>query len=91
MNIISSKLVVSKIIAMWLPIFLFVALGFEHSVVNMFVLYTNLIWQGKNSHYTTGDWFAYNQIPTVIGNVFGGFMLTTFVYHKIYKVKQSKN
>ena len=34
----TSKSTIGKIAAMWLPIFIFFAQGFEHSVVNMFVI-----------------------------------------------------
>ena len=34
----TSKSTLGKIVAMWLPIMMFFAQGFEHAVVNMFVI-----------------------------------------------------
>jgi len=48
---LTSQSTVGKIVAMWLPILTFFAQGFEHSVVNMFVIPAGMIlgWQGSFS------------------------------------------
>ena len=43
----TSTSTVGKIAATWLPIFLFFALGFEHAVVNMFVIPTGMLLGAK--------------------------------------------
>ena len=45
----TSTSTVGKIAATWLPIFLFFALGFEHAVVNMFIIPTGMLLGAKVS------------------------------------------
>ena len=67
----TSTSTVGKIAATWLPIFTFFALGFEHAVVNMFVIPTGMLLGAKVSIY---DWWVWNQIPVTLGNLVGGFV-----------------
>jgi formate/nitrite transporter FocA (FNT family) len=64
---------VGKIVAIWLPIFTFFAQGFEHAVVNMFIIPTGMLLGAKVS---LADWWLWNQIPVTLGNLFGGFVFT---------------
>ena len=64
-----STSVSGKVIAMWMPILVFFYMGFEHSVVNMFLFPSGLMLGGK---FTLTDYFLWNEIPTVIGNLIGG-------------------
>lgn len=67
-----------KVIAMWMPIMVFFYLGFEHSIVNMFLFPSGLLLGGD---FTIGDYLIWNEIPTVLGNLVGGL---TFVGLVIY-------
>jgi formate/nitrite transporter len=62
-----------KVIAMWMPIFLFFYMGFEHSVVNMFLFPFSLIMGGDFSFM---DYIVWNEIPTALGNLVGGLAFT---------------
>lgn len=62
-----------KVIAMWMPIFLFFFMGFEHSVVNMFLFPFALIMHGN---FSIADYFIWNEIPTALGNLVGGLAFT---------------
>ena len=73
-----SRSVGGKVIAMWMPITLFFGMAFEHSVVNMFLFPSALLMGGK---FSVMDYFVWNEIPTVIGNVVGGI---TFVGLTLY-------
>jgi formate/nitrite transporter len=68
-----STTVPGKVIAMWMPIMVFFAMVFEHSVVNMFLFPSALIMGGK---FSILDYFIWNEIPTVIGNLVGGLSFT---------------
>ena len=68
-----STSVSGKVIAMWMPIMLFFFMGFEHSVVNMFLFPSGLIMGGDFSIY---DYMVWNEIPTVLGNLVGGLAFT---------------
>ncbi len=64
-----STSVSGKAIAMWMPIMLFFYMGFEHSVVNMFLFPSGLLLGGD---FTFADYLIWNEIPTVLGNLVGG-------------------
>lgn len=64
-----STSVPGKVIGMWMPIMLFFYMGFEHSVVNMFLFPSGLMLGGN---FSIMDYFIWNEIPTVIGNLVGG-------------------
>ena len=68
-----STSVSGKVIAMWMPIMLFFYMVFEHSIVNMFLFPTALMLGGD---FTIGDYFWWNEIPTVLGNLVGGVTFT---------------
>lgn len=73
-----STSVSGKVIAMWMPILVFFYMGFEHSIVNMFLFPSGLILGGD---FSLGDYFLWNEIPTVVGNLVGGL---TFVGLTLY-------
>lgn len=68
-----STSVSGKVIAMWMPITLFFAMTFEHSIVNMFLFPSALIMGGK---FSIMDYIIWNELPVVIGNLVGGLSLT---------------
>ncbi len=68
-----STTVSGKVIAMWMPIMLFFAMGFEHSVVNMFLFPAGLMMGGE---FSIADYMIWNEIPTVVGNLVGGLAFT---------------
>ena len=82
----TSTSTVGKIAATWLPIFLFFALGFEHAVVNMFVIPTGMLLGAKVSVY---EWWIWNQIPVTLGNLVGGFVFTGLALYATYKPRDS--
>jgi len=68
-----STTVGGKVIAMWMPIMVFFAMTFEHSVVNMFLFPSGIL---MGAHYNWGDYFLWNEIPTIVGNIVGGLAFT---------------
>ncbi|MBO0680799.1 formate/nitrite transporter family protein [Mycolicibacterium sp. S2-37] len=73
-----STSVSGKVITMWMPIMLFFYMGFEHSVVNMFLFPSGLMLGGD---FSVADYLIWNEIPTVVGNLVGGL---TFVGLTLY-------
>jgi formate/nitrite transporter len=73
-----STSVSGKVIGMWMPILVFFYLGFEHSIVNMYLFPSGIMLGGE---FTWLDYFLWNEIPTVVGNLVGGL---TFVGAMIY-------
>ena len=74
----TSTSTVGKIAATWLPIFTFFALGFEHAVVNMFVIPTGML---------PGSW-VWNQIPVTLDNLVGGFVFTGLALYTTFQPAQ---
>ena len=70
-----------KIIGAWLPIFIFVSQGFEHSVVNMFAIPVGMM---LGAPVTLGDWWLWNEIPVTLGNAVGAFFFTAMTFYVTY-------
>jgi formate/nitrite transporter len=62
-----------KILAIWGPTVLFFSQGFEHAVVNMFLIPVGMMLGG---HISVSTWWLWNQIPVTLGNLVGGMFFT---------------
>ncbi|WMJ74011.1 formate/nitrite transporter family protein [Cytophagaceae bacterium ABcell3] len=76
-----------KVIAMWMPIALFFAMAFEHSVVNMFLFPAGLMMGGE---FSAMDYLVWNEIPTVLGNLAGGITFTGLTMYATHRPKALK-
>jgi len=77
----AAKDIAGKIMAIWFPVMAFVALGFEHSIANMFFLPLAKMY---GSPISWGDILVNNLIPATLGNIFGGSILTGGLYWFVY-------
>jgi len=66
-----------KILAIWFPIFAFVAIGYEHAIANMWVIPTAVF---ASAHKVTWSQLFYNLMPVTLGNAVGGFLFVPFYY-----------
>jgi len=71
-----------KIFGAWLPIFIFFAQGFEHAVVNMFVIPAGMMLGAK---ITFADWWLWNQIPVTLGNLAGGLLFVAIPWFLTFR------
>jgi len=78
-----SRSTIGKIAAMWLPILTFFAQGFEHSIVNMFVIPAGML---LNAPISIGTWWIWNQIPVTIGNIVSGSLFTGMALYSTFRV-----
>jgi formate transporter len=78
----TSSSTIGKLVSAWLPISVFFAQGFEHTVVNMFIIPTGMLMGAK---VTVSDWWLWNQIPVTLGNLVGGFTFTGLALYATYK------
>jgi formate/nitrite transporter len=78
----ASSSTIGKLVGAWLPISVFFAQGFEHSVVNMFIIPTGML---MGARVTVSDWWLWNQIPVTLGNLVGGFAFTGLALYATYK------
>lgn len=75
-----------RIIALYLPIFLFIVCGFEHSVANMYFIPAGMLAQyvyGAPGHITILG-FLWNLLPVTLGNLVGGSFLIGGGYYLAY-------
>lgn len=77
----SSKSMVGKVIGLWLPVTTFVAIGYEHSVANMFLLPVAMF---EGYDLSVIDLFARNLIPATLGNIIGGALFVGGIYGYLY-------
>jgi formate/nitrite transporter len=73
--------VASKIMSILFPISAFVALGFEHSVANMYFIPLGMLL--SNGDITFYDLLS-NLIPVTAGNIVGGSVFVALVYWLVY-------
>jgi len=73
--------VTDKILAIVFPIAAFVALGFEHSIANAYLIPAGYL-AGADSVDLTG--FIANMIPVTVGNIVGGSVGVALVYWVVY-------
>jgi formate/nitrite transporter FocA (FNT family) len=78
----TSTSTLGKIVASAIPILIFFAQGFEHSVVNMFVIPAGMMLWAKVS---ISDWWLWNQIPVTLGNLLGGWLLIGLPLYLTYR------
>jgi len=69
----TSRSTSGKIFAMWLPILIFFGQGFEHTVVNMFVVPAGML---LGADVSGMDWLVWSGIPVLLGNFAGGALFT---------------
>ena len=79
---LASRSTVGKIVAMGLPILTFFAQGYEHSIVNMFVIPAGKFFGAPVSFYC---WWVWNQIPVTLGNILSGALLTGLALYFTFK------
>jgi len=99
-----AKDIAGKILAIFFPIWLFIASGFEHSVANMYYIpagilakanpaYVNAaislgISQEKIDALNWGSFFTQNLLPVTLGNIVGGVLFVGMVYWLAYVRKR---
>jgi formate transporter len=81
-----SRSTVGKIAAMWLPIMTFFALGFEHSVVNMFLIPSGMI---LGAPISVAQALFWNLLPVTLGNLFAGTLLTGVALYVTYPTEKA--
>lgn len=96
---VASKDITGKILGVYFPIMAFVALGFEHSIANMYFIPMGLLLKrnadvvmiaelsGKLNELTLRGFFVNNLIPVTLGNIIGGSFCVATIYWLIYLKK----
>lgn len=82
----ASRSTIGKIVAMWLPITIFFAHGYEHSIVNMFLIPTGML---LGAPVSMKQWWWWNQIPVTLGNILAGALFTGIALWYTYGRKEA--
>jgi len=82
---LASRSTVGKITAMWLPIMTFFALGFEHSVVNMFLIPSGMM---LGAPISVSQALLWNLLPVTIGNLLAGTLFTGMALYATYPTEK---
>jgi formate/nitrite transporter len=100
----SARSTIDKILAVIAPITAFVAVGFEHSVANMYFIPVALFvkYFGSSTyfaqiqrtptdfpHLTWSNFFIANLLPVTVGNIIGGAIMVGVMYWLIYLRKST--
>lgn len=95
----SGRTLTDKIVVMILPVAMFVASGFEHSIANMFLIPFAIVirdfagpefWQATGASVSqfqalsVNNFIFDNLIPVTLGNIIGGGLLVGLTYWVIY-------
>lgn len=92
----AAKDVVGKVAGIFFPIMIFVLLGWEHSVANMYFIPAGILAAGNEAYLaaskfaadvsalTWGSFFFKNLLPVTLGNIVGGSVLVGLGYWFVY-------
>lgn len=83
----AGKDIIGKCIGIWIPVMLFVTLGYEHSIANMFFM-PAAIYVGAD--ITWSSFIVDNLVPATIGNLIGGSVLVGMVYWYLFLKKRAE-
>jgi len=79
---LTAKSTSGKIAAIWWPVMVFVVLGYEHSIANMFYIPMGIF---EGAPVTWGAFVFNNLIPSALGNIVGGAVFVGGVYWYAYQ------
>lgn len=82
---LSGRTLLGKMVGCWLPVMAFVALGYEHSIANMFFIPLGMM---EGAPIEVSSVIIDNLIPATLGNIVGGALFVGAVYTYINRPKQ---
>lgn len=77
---LSGKSLLAKMMGCWLPVMVFVALGYEHSIANMFFIPAGMF-EGANVEIMQAITTSF--IPATLGNIVGGAVFVGCAYYYV--------
>lgn len=81
----ASRSTVGRALLMWIPVGTFFALGFEHTVVNMWLIPCGIL---SGAHVSIYQWWVWNQIPVTIGNILGAMVLNGTLWYYTHTLQK---
>ena len=80
---VSSREMISKIVAIWFPVMCFVGLGTDHVIANMYFI-PLAIFLGAPEPLTVRYYIWKSMIPSFLGNAIGGGLFTGAIYWYLF-------
>ncbi len=84
---LSSKSVPGKVLGCWIPVMAFVALGYEHSIANMFFIPLGMM---EGADIAVADAIWANFLPATLGNIAGGALMVGAAHYYIHFAPTSR-
>lgn len=78
---LSSKEMLGRLVGLWIPVMVFVTLGYEHSIANMFYIPMGMM---SGANVTIAQMIWNNLIPATLGNIVGGAVFVGLLYSYLY-------
>lgn len=78
---LSGRTLIEKMAGCWFPVMAFVALGYEHSIANMFFIPLGMM-EGADVGVWESVWRSF--IPATLGNIVGGALLVGAVHARLH-------
>ena len=79
---LSANDVAGRLLGLFFPIMCFVAIGYEHSIANMFFIPLGMM---HGASVTVSDFLLANLVPATLGNIAGGAVFVGGIYWYINK------
>ncbi len=70
---LATRSTLARMIVTFVPIYLFFGMGWEHAIVNMFIIPSAILYGAPIS---MSDWWIGNELPATLGNFAAGFVFT---------------
>lgn len=102
----AAKDIAGKLLAIFFPIWLFIASGFEHSIANMYYIPAGILAKNNQAWVDTAiimgitpdkldalNWYTFfvkNMIPVTLGNIIGGALFVGAIYWLSFLYKEKK-
>ncbi len=83
----AGKDIMGKSLGIWVPVMLFVTLGYEHSIANMFFIPAAMY---TGSAISWSQFIIDNLIPATLGNIVGGAVFVGLIYGYVYQPKKKE-
>ncbi|MCU0374806.1 MAG: formate/nitrite transporter family protein [Chitinophagaceae bacterium] len=77
----AAKEITGKVLLLWMPVMAFVAIGWEHSIANMFFIPAGML---LGAPVSVSQFLLHNLLPATLGNMVGGALLVALPYHLLW-------
>jgi formate/nitrite transporter len=83
----AAKDIAGKVLLIWMPVMAFVALGWEHSIANMFFIPLGMM---LGAPVSIEAFLWGNLLPATLGNIVGGMLLVALPYYYLWGQTEKK-